>query len=69
MTPLQRELQEQAERQRELVSEWLLSLMRQSTQKPATKDVLRQIAIDNFQVSKSAFDAGWNFAIMTSGCH
>jgi hypothetical protein len=43
--------------------------MKQSRTKPATKDVLRQIAIETFGVSKGAFDFGWIAAIEDSGNH
>jgi len=67
MTPFQRELYEKAERQHSMVRDWLLSLMKQSAQKPATKNILRRVAMEKFKVSKASFDAGWNSAIMESG--
>jgi hypothetical protein len=41
--------------------------MMQSPHKPATKDVLREIAVHKFGVSKSSFNAGWDLAIIKSG--
>jgi len=35
--------------------------------KPATKSVLRQIAMEKFGVSQKSFDGGWILAIEESG--
>ena len=67
MTPSQRMIFENAERERELVCDWLLGLMAKSQNKPATKDALREIALKKFNISKASFDHGWNMAIMKSG--
>jgi hypothetical protein len=67
MTPSQRQLYEKAERERILVSNWILELMTQSRDKPATKNALREIAVKRFGVSKSSFDHGWNMAVWRTG--
>ena len=67
MTPTQRALFDKAERERITVRDWLIELMAQSLDKPATKAELRAIAQAKFGVSKNAFDAGWNAAIMDTG--
>jgi hypothetical protein len=67
MTPSQQILYDKAQRERALVCEWLMEMMRQSSQKPATKDTLRELAMEKFGVSRNSFDAGWNVAIMSSG--
>jgi hypothetical protein len=67
MNPIQRKLYENAARERSLVCDWLMELMRQSSEKPTTKDVLREIAIEKFKISKQSFDAGWDMAIMKTG--
>lgn len=67
MNPTQRKLYETAARERSLVCDWLMELMKQSSEKPITKDILREIAIKKFKVSKQSFDAGWNMAIMRGG--
>jgi hypothetical protein len=67
MTPFQRRLYEKAQCERELVCDWIMELMKQSPQKPTTKETLREIAIQKFKVSKMSFDSGWDLAIIKSG--
>ena len=69
LAPTNQQWHEQAERERKLVRDWLLGLMQQSPIKPATNDVLRQIAIDKSAASKRSFDTGWIWAIEDSGNH
>jgi hypothetical protein len=67
MNSAQRKLYEKAKADRIQVCNWLLDLMMQSPHKPATKDVLREITVQKFGVSKSSFNAGWDMAIIESG--
>ena len=67
MTPRQKEQSDKAQRERNQVCNWLLTLMAQSSAKPATKAQLWAIARDKFNVSKNSFDGGWHLAIMKSG--
>jgi len=41
--------------------------MASSSEKPATKEILREEAIRRWGVSKTSFDMGWIFAIEDSG--
>jgi hypothetical protein len=67
MTPKQKAMHDQAERERKIVRDWLAGLMAQSPNKPATKTELCAIAVDKFGVSKSSFNVGWDWAISTPG--
>jgi hypothetical protein len=67
MTPKQRAVFDTAERERSKVRDWLLELMARSPDKPATKADLCAIAKAKFSVSKNAFDAGRNTAIIETG--
>jgi hypothetical protein len=67
MTPKQQALLDKAERERAKVRDWLLELMGQSPDMPATKAKLCAIAQAKFSVSKNAFDAGRNTAIIETG--
>lgn len=67
MTPNQRALFDKIERERAQVRDWLMELMAQSPLKPATKAELCVIAMAEFGVSKSSFNAGWGIAILGTG--
>jgi hypothetical protein len=67
MTPKQRDQYDKARKEQIQVRDWLLGLMSQSPQKPATKDVLREIAIRKFRCSRTSFNGGWDWAIIESG--
>lgn len=67
MMSRQQEQFDKAQRERNQVRDWLLTLMAQSSVKPATKDQLWAIANAKFSVSKSSFDGGWDLAIIESG--
>ena len=69
MSLINQQAYENAKRERALIRDWLLEMMKQSPIKPATKDVLREIAIKKFRVSKHSFDAGWIWAIEDSSNH
>lgn len=67
MTPRQQEQFDKAQHERNQVRDWLLSLMAQSSAKPATKAQLWGIARAKFGVSKNSFDGGWDLAIIEAG--
>lgn len=69
LSPRSQQLYDQAEKQRKLCRDWLLYLMTQSSEKPATKEALRKEAMTRWGVSKSAFDGGWISAIEQTGNH
>ena len=69
LSPYNQRLFDHAQKQVKLCEDWLLSLMAQSKEKPATKDVLRNEAIRRWGVSKGAFDKAWIGAIETTGNH
>jgi hypothetical protein len=56
-----------AEAERKLCKDWLLGVMRVSPKKDRTKADLRAEAMARFKVSKSSFDAAWNWAILETG--
>ena len=60
---------DEAQKQAKLCEDWLLSLMAQSHEKPATKEVLRNEAMRRWGVSKRAFDSAWIGAIEKTGNH
>ena len=69
LPPRAQALHDAAERQRTLCCEWLLYIMKASSERTRTKDDLRAEAIRRFKVSKSAFDFAWIDAIEKSGNH
>jgi len=63
------QLFDEAEKQRKLCHDWLLSLMAKSREKPATKEALCAEAMRRWKVSRNAFDGGWGAAIEETGNH
>jgi hypothetical protein len=63
------ELREKAAEQRVRCRDWLLPFMRDDKPKFLTKAELREAALREFGVSKSAFDFGWIEAIEQTGRH
>lgn len=59
----------EAHQKRRLCADWLKTLMIPGVPKPATKAELYAWARDNLGVSRSAFDAGWIWAIEDMGRH
>ena len=67
LSPHHQALYDQAEEQRRLCRDWLISLMTKSREKPATKVALREEAVRRWGISRKAFDAGWISAIERMG--
>ncbi len=69
LSPRQQAVCDLAAAQRRLCRDWLIYIMTASSEKTRTKADLRAEAIARFQVSKSAFDFGWMWAIEDTGNH
>ena len=69
LSPRQQAACDLAAAQRRLCRDWLIYIMTASSEKTRTKADLRAEAIARFQVSKSAFDFGWMWAIEDTGNH
>jgi len=69
LSPYNQHLHDEAKKQQKLCKDWLILLMGQSREKPATKEILRNEAIKRWGVSKGAFDKAWIGAIETTGNH
>jgi hypothetical protein len=67
LSPRSQQLHDKADKQRKLCRDWLVFLMAKSSEKPATKEALREEAVRRWGVSKGAFDFGWIWAIEDTG--